>query len=263
MKPVCMQVLLVILACARLGDAFIPGSLPGKRIQTTHQKQFAMVDPSHAEVVQQLRDSAAQLRKEAEELEAQLIQKDRRRNATRPMTTAPPSYTTLKNSTWTLTYRFASDAAPSEEEKKKKTRSKDPPSRRDVYSGRLTLTFRPDGYTDVLEHEATGTNPLTFTKVWGWDPETSDNGELLLFSSTAKLPETDATNPNKAIRFYWEARVDEHPNTGALSLVEGSVTIKKDIEVGGGLFGIFDTGGILAEFREVGYFVSRPSRPVP
>ena len=105
---------------------------------------------------------------------------------------------------------------------------------------------------------------VTFQKVWGWDVESSteDSLDYLLFSADVVLPPPVDNNSNNnaptSERFYFQARVDR-TKSNQLSLQEGSVTVKRNIESGtGGWWGLFrGADGILAEFRSVGEFRCR------
>jgi hypothetical protein len=169
--------------------------------------------------------------------------------------------------------------------------------RRTFYSGKFTLKFKRDGYTDVLATtmnvnngptsslssssspiSKSRDNDIQIIKAWGWDKETSneDNKEYLLWSMDILLPSTDPDSPGQRERFYFQARVDdenEKKNNGQptleaksssssskLSLKEGTVTVKKDVaEKTSGWWGVFRIGGILSQFRYTGDFVARPS----
>lgn len=193
---------------------------------------------------ERLRESAQKLRDEAEVLESKL----ERRPTTAFEPEAPPaSYTSLKDSIWTLTYRFASDPPPKDDEEDRPVSN---------YSGKLTVKFLADGYTEVISHEPTGSATLTMDKVWGWDEEVSDEDdkEYILFSANIKMPESDLAAPNEVLRFYWQARIDADPT---IRFEEGTVTVKKDVGPPGGFWGVFNAGGILAQFRYVGNFAAK------
>ena len=62
-------------------------------------------------------------------------------------------------------------------------------------------------------------------------------------------------------KFYFQARVDkEGKNEDIVTLRDGSVTVKRNIEApAGGWWGIFrGADGILAQFRQVGEFLCGP-----
>ena len=160
-------------------------------------------------------------------------------------------------------YRFANEPEYKNEEDVKNK----PP--RKYYSGKLQLQFKNDGYTDILSNTIgesnNNSNAATFQKVWGWDIETSEQDSLdyILFSADITLPPPISTSE----RFYFQARVDssngkddDKMKKGVLSLEDGSVTVKRNIEApAGGWWGIFrGADGILAQFRQVGGFKCRP-----
>ncbi|KAL9178847.1 hypothetical protein ACHAXT_003978 [Thalassiosira profunda] len=166
----------------------------------------------------------------------------------------PAEYTEMGGSCWEITYRFANE--PEAKEEKEGDKKKDNPPRK-FFGGKLQLQFKDDGYTDIISSGGTDSNAATFQKVWGWDLETSEQDSLdyILFSADITLPPPISTSE----RFYFQARVDKE-GKDLISLQDGSVTVKRDIESpGGGWWGIFrGADGILAQFREVGGFRCRP-----
>lgn len=204
--------------------------------------------------VERLRDSATRLRKEAEELEAQMAKVRKSSTSTIADTsniaaTKSKAYTTLDDSEWTVSYRFASDPPPKDDEG-----SQPPPLR--YYSGKVGIKFRADGYTDLIDTEQV--KDIQYTKFWGWDEEISneDNLRYILFSTDVVLPDSD-TNAGSE-RFYFQARVEQDDRTGELKLADGKVSVKRDVEPPGRFWGVFNAGGILAQFRDCGDFVCRP-----
>lgn len=171
-------------------------------------------------------------------------------------------YSDLKDSCWELTYRFANEPESKDDGKK---RDDDKIQMRKFYSGKVKLQFRSDGYTTNLSTKSSNATEqqATFNKVWGWDLEVSDQDSLsyILFSADITLPPPVDTTE----RFYFQARVDGDATKGeALSLQDGSVTVKRDISApSGGWWGIFrGADGILAQFRQLGEFRCRPiSKP--
>lgn len=151
-------------------------------------------------------------------------------------------YKSINDSTWTLTYRFA-DRPESREET------------RTLYSGKLTVIFLNDGYTEVVRHESA---LAKVQKVWGWDVEQSNNDdddvqEYLLFSVDFVLPSVGKQ------RFYFQARKDVN-GLGNISLAEGTITVKQDVvDSNASRWSLFSPRGILAEFRAVGEFIGKPS----
>jgi hypothetical protein len=61
-------------------------------------------------------------------------------------------------------------------------------------------------------------------------------------------------------RFYFQARQTKEKQTNIVSLSEGTVTVKQDIVQKSARWGLFSPAGILAQFRYVGDFVSKPVR---
>jgi len=234
-----MKLLLVFLLTvmgAVVSFAPLPAATPKRLFATSAGSDDA----------EQLRESAQKLRDEAKALESNL---DRKPRAVVAMEPVAPSYTSLKESVWTLSYRFVSDPP-------KKDDDDDAPVSN--YSGKLTVKLLSDGYTELIRHEPSTGDRLELLKVWGWDKEVSneDDKDYVLFSTNIKVPESDVAMPNEELRFYWQARV-ESDSGGALSLADGTVTVKKDVEPPGGFWGIFNGGGILAQFRYVGNFAAR------
>ena len=249
-------------------------------------RRFADNNPN--DYVDELRASAQKLREEVQRLESALDRKvnDSLVTATTTAGTSKQasatnnvvSYTSLEDSIWSLKYRFTSDP-PSEESmnpvpsyvpslQQQQQQQQQPSS----YSGSLTVQFRADGYTDLLGCESTGGGSgVEIVKVWGWDKENSndntnngnDNQEYLLFSTTVQLPASDTTAPNTQLRFYWQGRIETSTTTNVLSVVDGTVTVKKDIVPSGFWGGVFrGSAGILAQFRQVGNFVAKPTMTV-
>jgi hypothetical protein len=230
-----MKVLLWLVIVESV-NALAPMRLVLPRHDAISQRLFASPD------AEQLRQSAQKLRDEIEILESKL---DRKPIIGSQMESAV-TYSSLTDSVWTLAYRFASDPPPKDDAEPRPTSN---------YSGKLTVKFRSDGYTDIVGHDPIGATVVIISKAWGWDKETSneDEKEYVLFSTDVQLPGSDTAAPNQERRFYWQARVDTELG-GYLSLADGSVTIKKDIEPPGGFWGVLNAGGILAQFRQVGSF---------
>ena len=209
---------------------------------------------------ERLRQIANQLRAEADAAEKQL--EPTRQQKQPPSSSLPPvECFDINDSCWELTYRFANEPVVEEDEQKQDDDEKR--QQRKVYSGKVKLKFKSDGYTTNLssssqqqEQQQQQTGDITFQKVWGWDIETSDQDSYnyILFSA-------DIITGTESERFYFQARVDDDKQTGALQLNDGSVTVKRDIKLpgAGGFWGIF--GGadkILARFRSVGEFKCKP-----
>lgn len=228
-------------------------------------------------------DKASKLRKEAEELEA--IMRTKRKEEGEKDTsqvvvvkTPPKIYTQLENSDWTISYRFASDPIASNDNDtnqgneddmtKMKMRAVETTADTPLvyYSGKVSVRFTGDGYTELLtpttDDTTTTSKSLTFLKFWGWDKEISneDEKEYLSFSADIVLPKSD---PNYSVsssscRFYFNSQVETDSKSGEISLTSGTVTVKRDIEPPGGFWGVFSAGGILAQFRFCGEFLIKP-----
>ena len=210
-----------------------------------------------------LLNKASQLRKEAQELEKKLpkdkTSEGRASSSTGGATAIPSSYTSLDNSNWTISYRFASDPPPKEDDGDGTVMEQ----KLLYYSGKVSIRFRQDGYTDILTTTDPKSSPVTFVKFWGWDTEISEeDGETYLsFSSDVVLPSNDLNyNDGASLRFYFNAKVEESEADGVLSIRDGTVTVKRDVQSpGGGFWGVFNGGGILAQFRYCGEFLIKPS----
>jgi len=203
-----------------------------------------------------LLERAARLRKEIEELETKASSKRPKGEASQIVEKAV-EYSDISDSIWTLSYRFSDQPEPSDDEDE--GAMKQP---RRFFRGKLTLHFRSDGYTDIVAQEALGTEmeKANIVKAWGWDIEESNEDgeqEYLLFSIDVGLPSSDG---EKAVRrFYFQARQDKNTISQAISLTEGTVTIKKDVLQKSARWGFFSPAGILAQFRYVGDFIAKPS----
>ena len=248
-----------------------------------------------------LLQTAARLRKEAEELEQSMqngrqratsgIDKNNRTSAANQQKQQPPrqqgngdlelwqepvlgtkKYTSVKDSTWVISYRFASDAV------NRDTRDQEDNDVKPIYyTGKVIVTFTADGYTVMVTNNdkdgnnqsappvvpavPTNNQQVRFQKFWGWDEETSrdDGMQYVLFSADVLLPASDpnAGGKNGLKRFYFQCRVNRDEKTDKITMSDGTVTLKKDIEPPGGFWGVFNAGGILAQFRYCGNFLMK------
>ena len=205
-----------------------------------------------------LLEAASRLRKEAEELEMAVRgNKSSDASSDKKPVSLQTKFTSFEDSSWTISYRFASDALPQgddddEEEDVKVT----------YYSGKVKIVLTADGYTNMIDDEEnSSSSKLSFEKFWGWDEETSreDDLQYILFSADVMLPTSDPNFEKKPTRFYFQSQVDRDSRTGEISLRDGTVTVKKDIEPPGGFWGVFNAGGILAQFRYCGNFLMKPN----
>ncbi|KAL7525709.1 hypothetical protein ACHAXR_001121 [Thalassiosira sp. AJA248-18] len=220
-------------------------------------KMSTPANNDNTDEVDQLRQTASKLRAEAQEAE-KALESSRGTAASGEGTQyiKPVEYLDLRDSNWEITYRFANEPVSNNDDDDDKSENK---PQRKFYSGKLQLQFRGDGYTDIVSPSGevgTGSTAI-FQKVWGWDLETSNEDSLdyLLFSADIALPPPISTSE----RFYFQARVDkEGKDKDVLSLQDGSVTVKRDVETPAG-WGIFrGASSILAQFRQVGEFRCRP-----
>lgn len=207
----------------------------------------------------ELLETASRLRKEAEVMEESMRGK---RNAPNPgshsslktsSSTSPPAiYTSLEDSSWTISYRFASDAISTDDDK-------DEDVKVIYYSGKLNIQLTDDGYTNMLEKDD-DSSKIKFIKTWGWDEENSKEDDLdyLLLSADVMLPESDPNHSKTPTRYYFQTQVNRDSRSGEISLIDGTVTLKKDVEPPGGFWGVFNGGGILAQFRYCGEFLMKP-----
>lgn len=251
--------IMAVLLLMSAANAFVTRPLIAPLLATNQQrlKSYSTRSflSSSSDEVERLKESASKLRQEAQDLRKNLddAATQRKSTSTNAPPTPPVSYTSLKDSTWTFTYRFSNEPVSENDDDDKNKKKNEPPPIK--YSGRLTVTFRSDGYTDLVSHEPMGSSASTLDieKVWGWDEEVSneDDETYVLFSITAK------TTSEAEQRFYWQARVDTNEKK-EITLVDGTVTVKKDVEPPGGFWGVFNGGGILAQFQYVGNFGGKP-----
>lgn len=231
--------------CFSFAVAFVPNPSGLRRGTRLHD----------AQTNEDLRRKAEQLRREAEELESKMR---REKSAAAPTgsasATAVPkkTYTSLDDSEWTLSYRFASDPPPKDAD----DGNDDQQVKLRYYSGKVGIKLRSDGYTDITDDHQV--KDIQYDKMWGWDEEVSNEDGLryLLFSADVSLPAEDKNAGTD--RFYFQARVEQDERTKEISLADGKVTVKRDIEPPGGFWGVFSGKGILAQFRVCGDFVCKP-----
>ena len=203
-------------------------------------------------------ESASRLRREALELEAEM---SKTRLSSVPSSTfnkimtQEKKYETLSDSKWLLTYRFSSEPY---------SKDSDEGSNLQFYAGTIPINLRSDGYTDILKEEKnekkTSGKKIEFTKFWGWDEEieNEDDQNYLSFSADILFPLSDANYSDDASRrVYFTARVDKDEKSGEITLSDGTVTLKSSYEPLGGGWGLFNAGGILAQFQYCGEFLCK------
>mmetsp|Transcript_20234 Transcript_20234/g.58044 ORF Transcript_20234/g.58044 Transcript_20234/m.58044 type:complete len:244 (-) Transcript_20234:81-812(-) len=241
-----LSVLTILSLCLSVAFAFVPA-----RSSEFHQVTRLQNDAQSAN--EDLRSRAEKLRREVEELEAKM--KREKPSASSTASSAPAvlkkTYTTLDDSEWTLSYRFASDPPPKDD-----ADDGNDQVRLRFYSGKVGIKLKSDGYTDITDDEQV--KDITYSKFWGWDEEISNEDGLryLLFSADVEKS-ADDNNPGTD-RFYFQARVEQDERSKEISLADGKVTVKRDIEPPGGFWGVLSGKGILAQFRVCGDFVCRP-----
>ena len=216
---------------------------------------------------QDLLEKAKNLRKEAQLLEETLL----RTNPSRKQSTQEEQplskivkVTKLEDSYWTVSYRFSSQP-----------KDDDDNIILPNYSGKMTLHLRADGYSEYIvsdddetnnnNNNANTNNKLIIKKIWGWDEEYSndDQQNYLLFSMDVEFPKSDPKLGGSIERCYFQARIDNVTNKDSgITLSDGTVTVKKDVaEKTKGMWGLFQVGGILTQFRYVGDFLAKPAPP--
>jgi len=228
-------------------------AVPFRSYGSYSQCYYSSVSPNNNDASERdkLLEKAKQLREEAQSLEKQVREGKSKSEDSKTVPAAPamkPVVSNLKDSTWTVSYRFSSQP-------KEDNESTVLPN----YSGKMTLMFKGDGYTELVSTPTD--DKLQIVKVWGWDEEYSqdDQKEYLLFSMDVQFPKTDPKLPGAMERCYFQARIDRS-SRNELSLEDGTVTVKKDVaEKTKGMWGLFQVAGILSQFRYVGDFIAKPS----
>ena len=222
---------------------------------------------NNSDDIDQYLDKASKLRKEVEELESVMkLEKGKKVDDGNNIDTSlsiikdkKKTYTTLENSMWTISYRFASDPV-----SKENNNDSDVIKSPTFYSGKVSILLKDDGYTELIQSDDES-QPLVFCKFWGWDEEISreDGKKYLSFSADVILPKSDPNydqggSSDSPSRFYFNSEVETDKKTGEISLTSGTITVKRDVEPPGGFWGIFSAGGILAQFRYCGDFLIKP-----
>jgi hypothetical protein len=211
-------------------------------------------------------NKAARLREEIRKLEAAAATTRDSRDASAIVSSSRfVEYTDIADSIWTVSYRFT-------ENPESETDSPEAAEIRRSFSGKMKVKFRNDGYTDLLSQESIGStsSSIRIVKAWGWDIELSkdkkkdnaDDEEYVLFSIDVELPSSeDGTIPVDSIqqRYYLQARVQKDSQRAVLSILDGTVTVKRDILQKSNQWAFLSPAGILAQFRYVGGFIAKPA----
>jgi len=197
----------------------------------------------------QLMQKAKRLRESAEALERELAPNrkpvDTKKSPIEPI--EPASYNSLNDSMWQITFRIQNKLL------------KDDNNNVQAFTGKRIIKLLADGYTQqVTTSPEEQIASAYFKKTWGWDQETSqEDGKTYLLWSADIEPNNE--NMKRAgfgdERLYFQARIDTS-KSGEISINEGKVTVKQAVD--GGFWGVFNAGGILAEFKDIGDFTCRP-----
>ena len=92
-------------------------------------------------------EKASWLRKEAEEMEAPMAMTERRRPPLISPKAVTVCYQSLKDSSWTVLYRFATDPPPNDDESNDNNDGKKNVPLR-YYSDKISIRLRADRYTN-------------------------------------------------------------------------------------------------------------------
>ena len=189
----CLWMFLMVINCLCYVpvSAFSSGSCGRRRMG---RFQMSSSSSEEKDEIQKLKESALRLRQEAQDLESSLTQTKKDKPQTTPVV-KEVSYTSINDSKWILTYRFANDPIQQEEEE-------EPKPKLEFVSGKVSVHFRSDGYTDILSSSPNNGSDMKFVKFWGWDEEVSpeDGNTYLLWSADVQWNE-------KKERFYFNAQV--------------------------------------------------------
>ena len=179
-------------------------------------------DNSKDEEVNQYLDKATKLRKEAEELEAVMRNRDSSSTTLEKPNSESDlrkvvSYKSLNDSTWMISYRFASDPVLRDNDSNASDENAESYVKPTFYSGKVSIRLKDDGYTELLnspnddKDSPSSSSTISYEKFWGWDEETSreDGKQYLSFSADLKLPSTDPNyQSGNSNRFYFNSQVE-------------------------------------------------------
>jgi hypothetical protein len=243
-------------------------------------------------------EKATQLRRDIERLEQQQQQSTSTSTTNRVLSQQQQQQqvkvevTDIANSIWIISYRF-SDEPEQDTTSDNNNNYNEEVLVRKFYSGKVTVKFRKDGYTDIISQSSVGAgttdstnniNTLHILKAWGWDIERGSGGgsstddddndiDYILFSLDVHLPSSSSSPTSSIIgttkqRFYFQARQVRNNKQSStsktiLSFEDGTITIKQDIldsnKKTPKRWGLFSPRGILVQFRSVGNFIMKPS----
>lgn len=188
-------------------------------------------------------EKARKLREEATFLEEQ-IKPARQIFQGDESASKPVVYTDLSDSVWQVTFRVRDESSEDDAALQRKLKS---------VGGNAVIKLKSDGYTEIIE------NKDFFTKFWGWDEEKdADDKEkdisYLVFSADCSDGLIEA-GFDGGTRLYFNSRIDIGSN-GDISVNDGKITVKKEVQ--SGFWGVFNSSGILAQFRVIGDFIMKP-----
>mmetsp|Transcript_27742 Transcript_27742/g.63565 ORF Transcript_27742/g.63565 Transcript_27742/m.63565 type:complete len:265 (-) Transcript_27742:391-1185(-) len=212
--------------------------------------------PAVPDEVQLLREAAAKLRRRAEEIEADVTplrelraKKEEESSVGTADIVAPVTYTKLEESTWKVRFRVR----PDDNDENNDTVGKS--GMRVAVSGEATIRLREDGYTDIVDTENT-----YFRKFWGWDVDVEEQDGKSYVVWSADAANMEGAGIANGTRLYFNCRLDRQSRETAgediVALSDGKITIKGEVK--SGFWGVFNSSGILAEFRVRGDFVCTP-----
>ena len=209
----------------------------GVSFKSKHFSSFKDDDKSSDKLLERAR----LLREEAKDLESRVALNRKIQNSTTMSEAKPVTlYNSLNDSLWEIRFRVKD-----EQDDESDTRSIKP------LLGSVVVKLKADGYTESIGDQA------YFKKFWGWDEDDDEekgvSGRYLLFSADTQSLE-EAGFPS-GTRLYFNIRIDRN-ESGIISLSDGKITCKKDLKTG--FWGLFNSSGILAQFRVIGDFICKP-----
>lgn len=248
----------IIISHKRFGERYdgvsvrVPATLCNSYMNERHSKGFVRTELGMSgddDSSENLLEKARMLREEAERMESEMESSGRKNvkiEADSTISQSPVQYTVLDESVWELRFRVRDEKDEKDEEESSSRLLKS-------VGGTIVLKFKADGYTDII-----GDNQAYFQKIWGWDEDQDEEkgevGQYLLFSADSiKMEEAGFAD---GTRLYFNIRIDRDKD-GIISLSDGKITVKKELK--SGFWGVFNSSGILAQFRVIGDFVCKPT----